>query len=116
MPTFVATGVQPHQHHDGEDNIEKQDREDHEEKEIHGKKEEKVKYTPSSRGRGRGGRTSVLSHRRGGHVQLVGKNTFAAPRAIIRPLGFSKQRPSNVGKQDDEPKSNQDFRKMLLKE
>ena len=42
MPTFVATGVQPHQHHDGEDNIEKQDREDHEEKEIHGKKEEKV--------------------------------------------------------------------------
>ncbi|KAI5070523.1 hypothetical protein GOP47_0014866 [Adiantum capillus-veneris] len=68
-------------------------------------------------GRGRGGRSSgaLVSHRRGGHVQLTGKNTFAAPRSIARPLGFS-QKGQVEGMKPDEPKSNEDFRKMLSKE
>ena len=109
---------QQQQQHDESENMQRQDKEDNKEKPktTSGKKEGKDKYSSSPRGRGRGG-ISVLSHRRGGHVQLVGKNTFAAPRAIIRPLGFSQQKPSTVKKQDDEaPKSNEDFRKMLLKQ
>lgn len=97
--------------------MQKQDEEGKPDK-TQGKQEAKQdKYSASPRGRGRGGRSSsVLSHRRGGHVQLVGKNTFAAPRAIIRPLGFTQPKPALAKKQqqDEEPKSNEDFRKMLL--
>lgn len=71
-----------------------------------------------SRGRGRGGTSNVLpiSHRRGGHVQLTGKNTFAVPRSIARPLGFSQRRQQAEDMKPDEPKSNEDFRKMLSKQ
>ncbi|MCO5600438.1 hypothetical protein L7F22_054551 [Adiantum nelumboides] len=71
----------------------------------------------SSRGRGRGGRSnaSLVSHRRGGHLQLTGKNTFAAPRSLARPLGFTQQGQVEDMK-PDEPKSNEDFRKMLSKQ
>lgn len=63
------------------------------------------------------GRLSAMlaSHRRG-HVQLSGKNTFAVPRAIVRPLGFSQQGHPKEEKQEEALKSNQEFRKMLLKE
>ncbi|XP_058089960.1 uncharacterized protein LOC131236659 isoform X2 [Magnolia sinica] len=57
--------------------------------------------------------TSSVSHRRGGHVQLVGKNTFALPRTLARPLGWGKSELKNEG--DDKPKSNDEFRNMLLK-
>lgn len=69
-----------------------------------------------SQGRGRGGRFPAMpvSHRRGGHVQLTGKNTFAVPRSLTRPLGVSQR--GHVQVTEEEPKSNDDFRKMLSKE
>ncbi|KAL5993201.1 hypothetical protein ACLOJK_014124 [Asimina triloba] len=54
-----------------------------------------------------------VSHRRGGHVQLIGRNTFAVPRSLARPLGWGKSEPTNEG--DDKPKSNEEFRDLLLK-
>lgn len=69
----------------------------------------------SNRGRGRGGKfnPSHALHRRGGHVQLSGRNTFALPRAIARPLGFSGREGKEVV-QEEVPKSNKEFRDMLL--
>ncbi|KAH7281483.1 hypothetical protein KP509_36G050300 [Ceratopteris richardii] len=68
-----------------------------------------------SQGRGRGRSIAPLvSHRRGGHVQLSGKTTFAVPRSLARPLGFSRRGQTEEVK-SDEPKSNEDFRKMLSK-
>lgn len=48
-----------------------------------------------------------------------GKNTFAVPRAIVRPLGWTdKNKPKTERNQEQEedlnPKSNDEFRKMLL--
>lgn len=57
---------------------------------------------------------SSVSHRRGGHVQLTGKNTFAVPRNVVRARGGSSNEQKNEG-DDDKPKSNDEFRKMLLK-
>uniref|UniRef100_A0A1D1XXG4 Squamous cell carcinoma antigen recognized by T-cells 3 n=1 Tax=Anthurium amnicola TaxID=1678845 RepID=A0A1D1XXG4_9ARAE len=54
-----------------------------------------------------------VAHRRGGHIQLTGKNTFALPRSV-RPLGLSNQE-SRPQEGEDNPKSNDDFRKMLMK-
>ncbi|WOG84291.1 hypothetical protein DCAR_0103474 [Daucus carota subsp. sativus] len=55
---------------------------------------------------------------RGKEVQLKGKNTFAAPRNV-RPLGYTSNintKPDVVGEvADEQPKSNDEFRKMLLK-
>lgn len=55
-----------------------------------------------------------VSHRRGGHVQLIGKNTFAMPRNVARSLGGSSNDQKNEA-DDDKPKSNDEFRKMLFK-
>ncbi|XXG39422.1 hypothetical protein AAC387_Pa01g0384 [Persea americana] len=55
-----------------------------------------------------------VSHRRGGHVQLLGKNTFAMPRNVARSLGGSSNDQTNEAN-DDKPKSNDEFRKMLFK-
>lgn len=63
---------------------------------------------PSNRGRG-----IAVSHRRGGHVQLVGRNTFAVPRNLARPLGWSDNESRPEG--GEQPKSNDEFRKLLLK-
>ncbi|KAF8404008.1 hypothetical protein HHK36_008884 [Tetracentron sinense] len=57
--------------------------------------------------------SSYASHRRGEHVELKGKNTFAVPRTV-RPLGRSKNEPMSEEK-DENPKSNDEFRNMLLK-
>lgn len=48
-------------------------------------------------------------------VELKGRNTFAVPRAV-RPLGWSSQKPGESKDDGDEkPKSNDEFRKMFLK-
>ncbi|KAL5231505.1 hypothetical protein ABZP36_030281 [Zizania latifolia] len=46
--------------------------------------------------------------------RITGKNTFAAPRSVIKPLGWTKKDDkSDVGA--EELKSNEDFRNLLLK-
>ncbi|KAF6154069.1 hypothetical protein GIB67_018991 [Kingdonia uniflora] len=45
-------------------------------------------------------------------VQFKSKNTFAIPRNLVRPLGYSKNEPK---KKEENPKSNGEYRKMLLK-
>ncbi|KAK9287375.1 hypothetical protein L1049_015793 [Liquidambar formosana] len=49
------------------------------------------------------------------NVQLKGKNTFALPRTIARPLGWTKNKPEPEEGVDEKPKSNDEFRKMFLK-
>lgn len=53
-----------------------------------------------------------------GDVELKGRNTFAVPRNV-KPLGWSsrnKPQSDAVNKQEDEnPKSNDEFRKMFMK-
>ncbi|KAK1274923.1 Heterogeneous nuclear ribonucleoprotein 1 [Acorus gramineus] len=71
----------------------------------HGDKQEK------SRQPGKNSSESV--RRRGGHVQLEGKNTFAMPRAVVKPLGWSNKDSKKEG--EEKPKSNDEFREMLLK-
>lgn len=46
--------------------------------------------------------------------QPKGKNTFAVPRNV-RPLGFAANKPKAVDGEDEIPKSNDEFRNMLLK-
>ena len=48
-------------------------------------------------------------------IQLKGKNTFAVPRNV-RPLGWTAEKPKAAESGEDEkPKSNDEFRQMLLK-
>lgn len=49
-------------------------------------------------------------------VALRGKNTFAMPRSV-RPLGWSASQPKTTGggEEEEKPKSNDEFRQMLLK-
>lgn len=51
-------------------------------------------------------------------VEIKGRNTFAVPRAV-RPLGWSSQKPGGAKDDgdggDENPKSNEEFRKMFLK-
>ncbi|XP_042509055.1 squamous cell carcinoma antigen recognized by T-cells 3 isoform X2 [Macadamia integrifolia] len=58
-------------------------------------------------------KSSSVSTRREDRVQLKGKNTFAVPRTLVRPLGWSKNEQTSEG--DEKPKSNDEFREMLLK-
>ncbi|OVA19144.1 RNA recognition motif domain [Macleaya cordata] len=58
---------------------------------------------------------STASHRRGDHFELKGKNTFAVPRTLVRPLGWKKNEPKNDEENEENPKTNDEFRKMLLK-
>lgn len=55
---------------------------------------------------------------RHGDVQLKGRNTFAVPRNV-KPLGWSsrgKPQSDAANEQEDaNPKSNDEFRKMLMK-
>ncbi|XP_057977846.1 uncharacterized protein LOC131164571 isoform X2 [Malania oleifera] len=51
-------------------------------------------------------------------MQLEGKNTFAVPRAVkpfVKPLGWTQGKPRTEEGGDDQPKSNDDFRKMFNK-
>ncbi|KAK3120856.1 hypothetical protein QOZ80_8BG0642710 [Eleusine coracana subsp. coracana] len=47
-------------------------------------------------------------------TKITGKNTFAAPRAVVKPLGWS-QRDEKSGGGAEELKSNEEFRNLLLK-
>ncbi|KAM6563314.1 hypothetical protein CsatB_023312 [Cannabis sativa] len=46
------------------------------------------------------------------HIQLKGKNTFALPRNVAA-LNLSSKKPETEEKHDEQPKSNDEFRKML---
>ncbi|GAB4848566.1 hypothetical protein Ancab_003272 [Ancistrocladus abbreviatus] len=52
--------------------------------------------------------------KKGENIELKGKNTFAVPRNV-RPLGWQSNKPKTIQGGDESPKSNEDFRKMLLK-
>ncbi|KAG9457040.1 hypothetical protein H6P81_001548 [Aristolochia fimbriata] len=56
-----------------------------------------------------------VSHRRGSHVQLTGKNTFAMPRSVVRPLGWSANEPEGEESTDRKFTSNDEFRNLLVK-
>ncbi|KAK1370555.1 Squamous cell carcinoma antigen recognized by T-cells 3 [Heracleum sosnowskyi] len=80
----------------------------------HGKSESKE---PTQISEGNKGTHSDQGHRED-KVQMIGKNTFAAPRNV-RPLGYTSNintdsdRVAEVA--DEQPKSNDEFRKMLLR-
>ncbi|KAK9213759.1 hypothetical protein WN944_005744 [Citrus x changshan-huyou] len=59
--------------------------------------------------------TSKQSRGRVDSVQLKGKNTFAVPRNV-RPLGFPAIKPKTEEGEDLKPKSNDEFRKMFIKD
>ncbi|CAI0376801.1 unnamed protein product [Linum tenue] len=66
-------------------------------------------------------RTSQVSRPEGSHkpaedVMLKGKNTFAVPRNMVKPLGWTDRQPKPPAEDGDEqPKSNDEFRKMFIK-
>ncbi|XP_062195601.1 uncharacterized protein LOC133898842 [Phragmites australis] len=49
-----------------------------------------------------------------GDTKITGKNTFAAPRAVVKPLGWTQRDEKSDGG-SEELKSNEEFRNMLLK-
>ncbi|KAL2924582.1 Squamous cell carcinoma antigen recognized by T-cells 3 [Bienertia sinuspersici] len=57
--------------------------------------------------------SSIKQHDNEG-IQLKGRNTFAVPRNV-RPLGFTATKPKAIEGEDEKPKSNDEFRNMLLK-
>lgn len=77
----------------------------------------------SARGRGRGApfrndrggpsKSSIGSEKHESEVKLVGRNTFAAPRAV-RALGWTDTKGKDVDG-SEQPKSNNEFRAMLFK-
>lgn len=48
------------------------------------------------------------------NVVLQGKNTFAMPRSV-KPMGWSAGKPKTTEGEEEKPKSNDEFRQMLLK-
>lgn len=59
----------------------------------------------------------AVSNRQGGHVKLTGSNTFALPRNVARaarPLGWGVKDNRSI-EAEETPKSNEEFRKFLLK-
>ncbi|KAL9681131.1 hypothetical protein QQ045_012912 [Rhodiola kirilowii] len=76
------------------------------------------KESGGNSGSAKGGEAATKDHGQGDGVQLKGKNTFAVPRNV-RPLGLqmTTKRPVNEEEGEAEkPKSNDEFRKMFLKE
>lgn len=71
----------------------------------------------TSKGR-RGPQPHSASQGRGDDVQLIGKNTFAMPRNV-QTLGFPSRNKAQSEEakevEDENPKSNDEFRKMFLK-
>ncbi|XP_002527822.2 squamous cell carcinoma antigen recognized by T-cells 3 [Ricinus communis] len=49
------------------------------------------------------------------NIQLKGKNTFLVPRNV-KPLGWDANKPKTVEEGDEKPKSNDEFRKMFIKD
>ncbi|KAF9623145.1 hypothetical protein IFM89_037726 [Coptis chinensis] len=56
---------------------------------------------------------SSILNRHGDNIQLRGRNTFAVPRTVVRTLGRSNSDPKKES--DETPKSNDEFRNLLLK-
>lgn len=48
-------------------------------------------------------------------IELKGKNTFAIPRNVVRDRTANKQNEGEKQVDDEEPKSNDEFRKMFFK-
>ncbi|CAN0913328.1 Squamous cell carcinoma antigen recognized by T-cells 3 [Linum grandiflorum] len=55
--------------------------------------------------------TAEVSHRQSEKLQ----NTFAVPRSMVKPLGWSDKQRKATEEGDEEPKSNDEFRKMFIK-
>ncbi|XP_026454194.1 squamous cell carcinoma antigen recognized by T-cells 3-like [Papaver somniferum] len=58
---------------------------------------------------------AAVDSKQGDRRELKGKNTFAVPRNLARPLGWTKPVTKKEEENDEVPKSNDEFRKMLLK-
>ncbi|KAI3936901.1 hypothetical protein MKW92_024138 [Papaver armeniacum] len=58
---------------------------------------------------------AAVDSKQGDRRELKGKNTFAVPRNLARPLGWTKPVAKKEEENDEVPKSNDEFRKMLLK-
>lgn len=78
---------------------------------VGGSSRESVKASKESRAQQAPQSTAPKS--RVDNVQLKGKNTFAAPRNV-RALNLASKSKTNE-KQDENPKSNDEFRKMFIK-
>lgn len=62
-----------------------------------------------------GDESSTSKSRESEGIQLKGKNTFALPRNV-KPLGWTATKPkADEGGDDEKPKSNDEFRQMLLR-
>ncbi|CAL1353115.1 unnamed protein product [Linum trigynum] len=76
---------------------------------------------PTRSGTSDDSRTSQISRPEGSRkpaedVVLKGKNTFAVPRNMVKPLGWTDRQPKPPAEDGDEqPKSNDEFRKMFIK-
>ena len=57
---------------------------------------------------------SATQKHRVDNVPITGKNTFAVPRAVVKPLGWTANEPKTE-EGDEKPKSNDEFRKMFIK-
>ncbi|KAI3977266.1 hypothetical protein MKX01_009235 [Papaver californicum] len=58
---------------------------------------------------------TAVDYKQGDRLELKGKNTFAVPRNLARHLGWTKNVTKKEEENDEIPKSNDEFRKMLLK-
>lgn len=73
--------------------------------------------TDERRGNSAQSAPTAVSNQQEGHVKLTGRNTFAMPRNVARaarPLGWGVQDNRNIDAEET-PKSNEEFRKFLLK-
>ncbi|CAL9775909.1 unnamed protein product [Musa acuminata subsp. burmannicoides] len=57
---------------------------------------------------------ATIVDKRGSSGKFTGSVTFAAPRALVKPLGWTK-REAKPDQDNEKPKSNDEFRDMLLK-
>ncbi|KAG0496511.1 hypothetical protein HPP92_001202 [Vanilla planifolia] len=59
--------------------------------------------------------SSSLPREERGNERPARKVTFAAPRALVKPLGWSRREESRIDEAAEKPKSNEEFREMLIK-
>ncbi|KAM3762796.1 hypothetical protein ACB098_01G372800 [Castanea mollissima] len=57
---------------------------------------------------------SATQKHRFDNFPIKGKNTFAVPRSVVKPLGWTANEPKTE-EGDEKPKSNDEFRKMFIK-
>lgn len=63
------------------------------------------------------GKTEASSSSRRNSIELKGRNTFAMPRSVAKPLGWTpgEGRVPSQGEEEEKPKSNDEFKELLLK-